>query len=64
MKKTEQRIKSVTAHGITLKVEKVLELNTFGEDIDLEFLDEKGNYHHYQSWHDKGEITYETHSTV
>lgn len=46
----------VIAKGHKFTVAKILELNVYGDDIDLEFLDELGNYHHYQSWHDDGHI--------
>lgn len=58
MDKANLKIESVSANGSTIKVRQILALNIYDEDIDLEFLDEKGNYHHYQSWHDKGKVIY------
>ena len=54
--KTTKEIKSITALGKTFEVKKVLAMAVFGNDIDIEFEDERGNYHHYKSWADHGTV--------
>lgn len=55
----ERKIKSITAHGMTFNVNKVLYFGEYGDDIDIEFHDEYGKYHRYRTWVDHGTINYE-----
>ena len=48
---------SITALGYTFKVAKIIcqdYWDRFG--YDCEFLDDKGNYHHWKQWDDGGEV--------
>ncbi len=42
----------------TVEIAKILSQYEYGDDIDIEFEDPKGEYHHWKSW-DGGELVKE-----
>lgn len=47
----------VTAMGFTFTVNEVLYQEYWNDDgFDCEFTDNKGNYHHWKQWEDKGNL--------